>query len=137
MGGWGIVLLICSLFSVISPTVLSLLCRSQSIERLNFSHSPPPHQHSRVSTSRSDLVVARCDENLHWLLREHVPFERVFLYNKCDSKIEFAVREIPSLQIIAMPNVGSADGAYLRHITTHYSDLAHITTFVKGRQGSG
>ena len=99
-----------------------------------FQRSHPVNSSLRLQRKSivNELVVAWCEEDLQWLPQQAKSFHKVTLYQKCDSPLPRDILSIPHLSVISMPNIGSADGAYLRHITTHYYNLAQYISFTKG-----
>ena len=147
MNGCGCVFSVAILFSLTHTCNASLICEfAAKTNTTTTSHHPslPPsklqqqldhilhrHQQHHHGDIKREMVVSRCDENVSWLVQEAKYFDRISLYNKCETEVEREALEIPQLVVIAMPNIGSADGAYLRHITTRYHHLARSITFTK------
>lgn len=85
----------------------------------------------RCST-RCDIVVAHCDENVNWLIDASRFNRRVFIYTKCNSTLSPKLRSLSNVIVRRLPNVGSCDFAYLTHITKHYARLPEVVLFCKG-----
>jgi hypothetical protein len=76
-----------------------------------------------------EIVVARYNEDLHWL--NEYPFTEFeyTVYNKGDNG-NFEKRNVK--KIIRLPNVGRCDHTYLYHIVQNYDNLSGITIFFTG-----
>jgi hypothetical protein len=96
------------------------------------SHSNQTH-HYFHDKHQSELVISACDEDLSWIYNVSTSFERVFIYDKCGTLNSTSPVKRENVRVVSMQNVGSADGAYLRHITTRYHELAKYVVFTKGR----
>ena len=72
---------------------------------------------SRVTAQRCstvcDLVLARCDEDLQWLVQQAPAYRHVYLYSKCGSPVPAHILSLPNLNNVPSPNVGSNDYAVL------------------------
>lgn len=85
----------------------------------------------QYTPGKVDLVVSHCHESLDWLMgRKQKIYRRIVIYSKCGKNLTTASLPNGSL-VVRMENVGSCDGAYLRHIVRFYSDLADFTMFCK------
>jgi len=130
--------------SLSHQTIPSRICQSQTDQlqaaqaqaALDPTASPQQYPYPPPSTDpypETELVVSVCEENLQWIAQESTAFDQVTIYNKCGGVNNLSpLKDTKNLQVIQMANVGSADGAYLRHITTHYEQLAKYTVFCKG-----
>lgn len=76
------------------------------------------------------LVVARYNEDVNWLMRP--PFNKypVVLYEK-GSTSELPCT-VPYCMRIVLPNVGRCDHTYLHYIVAHYAHLPDIVIFLPG-----
>jgi hypothetical protein len=81
----------------------------------------------------AELVISACDEDLKWINMVSFFFQRITIYDKCGSLNRTHYNSLRVVRVVRMANVGSADGAYLRHITTHYDVLAPYIVFTKGK----
>jgi hypothetical protein len=80
-----------------------------------------------IHTKSVDIVVARYNENLEWLL----PYSSICkVYNKGDDDINYITYNFSSIEKIA--NVGREAHTYLYHIIKNYDNLAKITLFTQG-----
>ena len=77
----------------------------------------------------TEIVIARYNESLSWLLE--FPFNQFtyIVYNKGINQ-NFEKKNVS--KIIDLPNVGRCDHTYLYHIVTNYDKLAPITVFFPG-----
>jgi hypothetical protein len=75
-----------------------------------------------------ELVVARFNENLHWL--HEVKGWGLKVINKGEP---LDPHHLPSgAELTSLPNQGREAGTYLHHIVEHYDRLADFTAFVQG-----
>jgi len=76
--------------------------------------------------NKYQIVVARYNEDIHWLL----PFKLVtIIYNKGDDKDLI----INNFNTIKLKNVGRESHTYLYHIINNYENLKERTIFIQGR----
>jgi len=77
-----------------------------------------------------DLVVARYDEDLHWLLEveRELPLVRIFVFDKQGD----GCAPLSTAVCLKVKNVGLEAQAYLEHIVTNYDNLADKTIFSQG-----
>lgn len=99
------------------------LVRSVSISRANWTHPD--------CSTRCDLVVAHCDEQLGWLVREAPRYRRTFLYSKCGRPPPTEIGRAlgARLSVVRAPNLGSNDYAVVQHVIQRYAKLAELTVF--------
>jgi hypothetical protein len=77
-----------------------------------------------------ELVIARYNEPLLWLLEE--PFRNLpnTIYNKgSDNKF---IRTNKTVKVVNLPNVGRESESYLQHILLRYDSLSQVTLFLPG-----
>ena len=80
--------------------------------------------HQPAETSKFQIVVARYNENLDWLL----PYSDIsIIYNKGNKNISKV------FNVINLPNYGRESHTYLYHIINNYDNLADKTIFFQGR----
>lgn len=77
-----------------------------------------------IDTKQVDIVVARYNENLDWLVNYSSICK---IYNKGNDDINTNFKSIERL-----PNVGRESHTYLHHIIKNYDNLAKITLFIQG-----
>jgi len=76
-----------------------------------------------METSKFQIVVARYNENLDWLL----PYSDIsIIYNKGNKNISKV------FNVINLPNYGRESHTYLYHIINNYDNLANKTIFFQG-----
>jgi hypothetical protein len=80
-------------------------------------------------TSHIDIVIARYNEDLKWMLESPFNQYKYIVYNKGDND-DF--EKINVKRIINLPNVGKCDHTYLYHIISNYNNLSEITVFLPG-----
>jgi hypothetical protein len=73
-----------------------------------------------------EIVVARYNENMSFILEEPFKNFNVICYNK---GINFPICNL-SCNIINIPNVGRCDHTFLYHIIKNYYNLAEVTIFL-------
>ena len=76
-----------------------------------------------------ELVVARYNEDLHWLKQSPFSNYSVVCYNKGPND---AFYHSPKMKTVHVKNVGRCDHTYLYHIVKNYDQLAEITLFLPG-----
>jgi len=77
--------------------------------------------------TKIDLVISYYKENLDWLNDyKHVPFSRVFIYNKGPGSIPAV--PFPYIER-KLDNIGRCDHTYMYHIIENYDDLGEVTLF--------
>ena len=96
--------------------------------KLNQPAATPPEIMRKLpiygETSKFQIVVARYNENLDWLL----PYSDIsIIYNKGNKNISKAYN------VINLPNYGRESHTYLYHIINNYDNLADKTIFFQGR----
>jgi Protein of unknown function (DUF3431) len=76
-----------------------------------------------------EIVVARYNENLHFI--QYDPFGQfpIWVYNK-GTNLKFYKTD--NMTIKSLPNVGREGHTYLHHIITHYDCLPEVTVFLPG-----
>ena len=83
-----------------------------------------------VFASPVDLVVARFNEDLQWVVdlkqQQHV---RIFVYNKGSALRPSNLP--PAVITIPLPNIGLASQSMLHHIVKYYDTLADKTVFTQ------
>jgi hypothetical protein len=77
-----------------------------------------------------EMVIARYNEPLEWLIKE--PFNQIphTIYNK-GSNTNFVTNQY-TLAVIPLKNVGRESESYLQHVILKYDNLAKVTLFVPG-----
>ena len=77
-----------------------------------------------------ELVIARYNEPLTWLLEE--PFRNIpnIIYNK-GTNDKFVTND-KTIKVVKLPNVGRESETYLQHIILQYGKLAPVTLFLPG-----
>ena len=76
-----------------------------------------------------DLVIARYNEKLSWILDNEFMDYNIIVYNKGIND-NFEKKNVK--KIIKLNNVGMCDHTYLFHIITNYDNLSDITFFFPG-----
>jgi hypothetical protein len=76
-----------------------------------------------------EIIVARYNENLNWILESPFNEFNYTVYNKGDNN-NFEKTGVN--KIINLPNVGRCDHTFLYHISKNYASLADITIFFPG-----
>jgi len=76
-----------------------------------------------------EIIVARYNENLNWILESPFNEFNYTVYNKGDND-NFEKTGVN--KIINLPNVGRCDHTFLYHISKNYASLADITVFFPG-----
>ena len=76
-----------------------------------------------------DIIIARYNEDLNWLLESPFNQFKYIVYNKGDN-INFCKQNVK--EIITLPNLGKCDHTYLYHIVNNYDNLAEILVFFPG-----
>lgn len=107
---------------VIILAIVSLLVYQLKKERLLL--------HPQKGQSE-ELIVAVCMENINWIDHYAHQFDKVTVYNKCGRPVSVTS---PNIKIIATPNIGSCDYAFLSYIIDRYDDLPAFMEFTKGSQ---
>ena len=79
--------------------------------------------------NRFNIVIARYNENLKWLLEINDDQFNIIVYNK---GINDNFVKLPNMTIINLDNVGRCDHTYLYHVINSYNNLADITIFLPG-----
>jgi ankyrin repeat protein/GR25 family glycosyltransferase involved in LPS biosynthesis/mannosyltransferase OCH1-like enzyme len=76
-----------------------------------------------------EVVVARYNEDLSWIVKEFGEHTKVTVYNKGKDNLEY----LPdSYNIVPLPNVGVEVHTYLTHIINNYDNLADRVFFTQG-----
>jgi hypothetical protein len=76
-----------------------------------------------------EIIVARYNENLSWMLE--YPFNK-FKYTVYNKGVNDDFDKTHVTKIINLPNVGRCDHTYLYHIVHNYNQLATINVFFPG-----
>ena len=76
-----------------------------------------------------DIIVARYNEDLNWMLEDPFNKFKYIIYNKGDND-NFCKQNVK--EIINIPNFGKCDHTYLYHIVHNYNNLAKILVFFPG-----
>ena len=76
-----------------------------------------------------EVVVARYNERLEWLLEKPFNEFQYTVYNKGPND-NFEKSNVT--KIISLPNVGRCDHTFLYHIVQNYDNLANVTVFFPG-----
>jgi hypothetical protein len=82
------------------------------------------------TNKKIQIVVARYNENLKWLLESPFNKYEVIIYNKGNNSKFNKPDNVK--EVIELDNVGKCDHTYLYHIINKYNDLADITVFLPG-----
>ena len=76
-----------------------------------------------------DIIIARYNEDLNWMLESPFNNFKYIVYNKGDND-NFCKENVK--QIINISNLGKCDHTYLYHIVNNYYNLAEILVFFPG-----
>jgi len=76
-----------------------------------------------------EIVIARYNEDLEWLLNKKFLNYKIIVYNKGKNNNYI---KLPNMKSININNVGRCDHTYLYHIIKNYNNLANITIFLPG-----
>eukprot|EP01035_Chromulina_nebulosa_P032892 gene32892-43993_t len=84
------------------------------------------------SSDNIELVIARYNESLDWLLEEGFPSDIVTIYNKGPTEITLNHRRRHQpitfqQRVFQLSNVGRESHTFLHHIIEHYDNLAEVT----------
>jgi len=82
-----------------------------------------------MSIDNVEIVVARYNENLSWMLEPPFNEFKYTIYNKGPND-NFEKSNVT--KIINIPNIGRCDHTYLYHIIENYNDLSLVTVFLPG-----
>jgi hypothetical protein len=87
-----------------------------------------------MTTDTFELVIARCDEDVQWLVRTNLwsYFDRITIYDKGSETPAHFRRDVPGLQCRRLPNVGREGHTYYSHVAAHYGALCTYTCFLQG-----
>jgi hypothetical protein len=77
-----------------------------------------------------EIVVARYNEDLHWLKED--PFNKYtnIVYNKSDNTDFY--QDSNTKSVVQLPNVGREMHTYFYHIIENYDNLSDVTVFLPG-----
>ena len=78
------------------------------------------------TTPELEIVIARYDEDLNWILNNTKYSQMTTVYNKGQNNID------ESLKTISINNVGRESHTYLYHIINNWDNLADRTVFFQG-----
>jgi len=78
---------------------------------------------------KAELVVARYNESLTWILGTPRNIDRITIYNKGNDYQDIGD---PRVHVTQLPNVGREAHAFLTHIVENYDSLADVTFTVQG-----
>ena len=83
-------------------------------------------------TRTRDLIIAHCKEKLDWILKDRIYelFEKIYIYTKCDEKIDNVIQNLTNVIIIHLKNSGQESYTYLYHIVTNWDYLADQLVFI-------
>jgi hypothetical protein len=84
---------------------------------------------SNFNNKRIDIVIARYNENLEWLLEINDENFNIIVYNK---GVNDNFIKLSNMSIFNLDNVGREGHTYLYHIINDYNNLADITIFLPG-----
>jgi hypothetical protein len=85
-----------------------------------------------IKSSDFEIVIARYNENLHWISSlAHLGY-RITVYNKGEPFDTNDVLDNLSVKIIQLPNIGREGDTYAQHIRSRYDSLADYTIFLQG-----
>ena len=88
---------------------------------------------SRSDSPLLELVVARYEEDLHWLRRVPSSF-RISVYNKGSTRaLPDKLIGRKGVEVTSLPNIGREAHTYLTHLIARHDDPANITVFCQGR----
>lgn len=76
------------------------------------------------------IVVARYNENLQWILEPPFNQFQYIVYNKGIN--DDFIKSDNIVKVVSLPNVGRCDHTYLYHMVHNYHSLAPITVFLPG-----
>jgi hypothetical protein len=82
-----------------------------------------------MSVSNVEIIVARYNEDLKWMLESPFNEYQYTIYNKGLNN-NFNKNNVK--KIINLPNIGRCDHTYLYHIIENYNSLSNITVFFPG-----
>ena len=82
-----------------------------------------------MSINNVEIVVARYNENLSWILEPPFNEFQFTIYNKGPND-NFCKTNVK--KIVNIPNVGRCDHTYLYHIINNYNNLSLVTVFLPG-----
>lgn len=80
----------------------------------------------------SELVVARYEESLTWVLDIANRFTTITVYNKGQSDVPSTITSLSHVTVLPLPNVGRVDHTYLYHYFHRYHDLSDVTVMLPG-----
>jgi hypothetical protein len=90
-----------------------------------------------ISSLKIELVIARYNESLDWLLEGDFSADQVTIYNKGPTEITLNPRRRHQpvnfqQRIFQLSNVGRESHTFLHHIVENYDNLAEVTVFLPG-----
>ena len=82
-----------------------------------------------IKKDKVEIVIAAYNESLAWArMYDNI----ATAYVKCKEEISYLAKNMPSLTVIPLPNVGRETHTYLYHIVNRYDTLADLTVFTQG-----
>lgn len=82
-----------------------------------------------MKRDKVEIVIAAYNENLEWTRMYH---NIVTAYVKCEKEVSNLAKNMPSMTVIPLPNLGRETHTYLYHIVNRYDSLADLTVFTQG-----